>query len=196
MTRVFLFFIGIVFECSSCSEQKRHISQWRGPNRDGIYHETGLLKKWPSSGPEMEWSYEGLGYGHSSVAVTNKNIFVTGMKDTTGAEGTLYSFDKNGNLLWEKEYGPDYNLMFHGPRSTPVVVDNLIYIESGTGTVYCLDAESGNKVWSVDFIKDLGVDSMIQFGYAESVLIDGDRLICVPGGKENKVVARNRFPCE
>jgi outer membrane protein assembly factor BamB len=196
MTRVILFFIGIVFVCASCSEQKTEISQWRGPNRDGIYQETGLLKKWPAEGPEMEWFFEGLGYGHSSVAVTNENVFVTGMKDTTGAEGTLYSFDKRGNLLWEREYGPDYNLMFHGPRSTPVVVDNLIYIESGMGAVHCLSTENGEEVWSVDFIKDLGVDSMIQFGYAESVLIDGDRLICVPGGKENNVVALNRFTGE
>src|SRR5690606_21538340 len=70
---------------------------------------------------------------------------------------------------------------------------DLIYIESGMGAVYCLNAETGNQVWSVDFIEDLGVDSVIQFGYAESVLIDGDNLICVPGGKENNVVALNRF---
>ena len=74
-----------------------------------------------------------------------------------------------------------------------MVVDDLIYIESGAGAVYCLQAESGKEVWSRDFIEDFGADSAIQFGYSESVLIDGDRLICVPGGKEHNVVALDRF---
>ncbi len=196
MTRLLFILAGFIFVLASCAEHRADISQWRGPNRNGIYNETGLLKKWPETGPEMLWSFEGLGYGHSSAAVTGKNVFVTGMKDTTGSDGILYSFDKNGNMLWAKNYGADYNLMFHGPRSTPVVVGNLVYVESGMGKVYCLDAGNGQEIWSVDFIKDLGVDSIIQFGYAESVLIDGDRLICVPGGKENNVVALNRFTGE
>ncbi|QGY47079.1 PQQ-binding-like beta-propeller repeat protein [Maribellus comscasis] len=196
MTRVFFFIIGFVFVFSACSEKKTQFSQWRGPNRDGIYQETGLLKKWPENGPELLWSVEGLGYGHSSVAIAGDNIFVSGMKDTIDSNGTLYSFDKNGNLLWKKEYGPDYNAMFHGPRSTPTIVNDLMYFESGMGKVYCFNTENGDEVWSVDFIDDLGVDSIIQFGYSESVLIDGDRLICVPGGKENNVVALNRFTGE
>ncbi|NQU51322.1 MAG: PQQ-binding-like beta-propeller repeat protein [Bacteroidetes bacterium] len=102
----------------------------------------------------------------------------------------------DGKLLWEKEFGTDFTLNFHGTRSTPVVVDKHIYIESGMGAVYCLNAENGEQVWSVDFIEDLGVDSVLQFGYAESVLIDGDNLICTPGGKDNNVVALNRFTGE
>jgi outer membrane protein assembly factor BamB len=110
--------------------------------------------------------------------------------------GTLFTFDLNGKLLWEKEYGVDFTNNFIGTRSTPVVVDDLIYIESGAGAVYCLNAESGEEVWSIDFIEDLGVDSVIQFGYSESPLIDGNQLICVPGGKENNVVALDRFTGE
>ncbi len=102
----------------------------------------------------------------------------------------------SGNLLWEKEYGPDFTANFHGTRSTPVVAGNFIYIESGMGQVHCLNTENGDEVWSIDFIKDLGADSVIQFGFAESVLIDGDHLICVPGGKVNNVVALNRFTGE
>jgi outer membrane protein assembly factor BamB len=177
----------------SVAQQKTEISDWSGPNRDGIFTEKNLLKQWPENGPELLWSFEGLGFGHSSVAVANGKVYVTGIKDTIVSAGTLYTFDLNGNLLWQKEYGKDFSLNFHGTRSTPVVVDDLIYIESGMGAIYCLNAETGNQVWSVDFIEDLGVDSVIQFGYAESVLIDGDKLICVPGGKENNVVAINRF---
>jgi len=174
-------------------QEKPEISDWQGPNRDGIFPEKNLLKLWPEKGPEMLWSFEGLGFGHSSVAVANNKVYVTGIKDTIVSAGTLYTFDNQGKLLWQKEYGKDFTSNFHGTRSTPVIVDDLIYIESGIGAVYCLNAETGGQVWSVDFIKDLGVDSVIQFGYAESVLIDGDNLICVPGGKENNVVALNRF---
>jgi outer membrane protein assembly factor BamB len=168
-------------------------SDWQGPNRDCIYNEKNLLKQWPENGPEMAWSFEGLGYGHSAVALANGKVFVTGVNDTIQSMGSLFAFSEAGKLLWKKEYGKDFSLNFHGTRSTPVVIDDLIYIESGMGAIYCLNTETGNRVWSVDFIKDLGVDSVIQFGYSESVLIDGDNLICVPGGKENNVVALNRF---
>ncbi|MEN8116561.1 MAG: PQQ-binding-like beta-propeller repeat protein [Bacteroidota bacterium] len=173
--------------------KEQNISDWRGPNRDGIYHETGLLKEWPEDGPEMLWSFEGLGYGHSAVAVANDKVYVNGIKDTLESMGTLFTFDLAGNLLWEKEFGKDFSLNFHGTRSTPVVVNDLIYIESGMGAVYCLKAKNGEEVWSKDFIEDFGTDSVIQFGYSESVLIDGDDLVCVPGAQENNVVALNRF---
>ncbi len=177
----------------ACSRKQNEFSQWRGPNRDGIYNETGLLKEWPENGPELIWSFEGLGFGHSSVAVANNKVYVTGIKDSVESVGTLYTFDLQGKLLWKKDYGKDFAINFHGTRSTPTVVDNLMYIESGMGAIYCLNAENGDEVWSVDFIKDFGVDSVIQFGYAESLLLDGDNLICVPGGKENNVVKMNRF---
>jgi len=198
MTRVILSFILFAFIVVSCQQKttKSEKSDWRGPNRDGIFPEKNLLKQWPENGPEMAWSFEGLGFGHSNVAVANNKVYVTGIKDTIASEGTLFTFDLQGKLLWEKNYGKDFTSNFHGTRSTPVIVDSLIYIESGMGAVYCLNAENGNQVWAVDFIKDLGVDSVIMFGYAESVLIDGDNLICVPGGKENNVVSLNRFTGE
>ncbi len=192
----FLFLFVILIPLLSYSQQLSSVSEWRGPNRDGIFPEKNLLKQWPENGPEMLWSFNGLGFGHSSVAVANGKVYVTGMKDTIVSAGTLFTFDLKGNLLWQKEYGKEFNHNFHGTRSTPVIVDNLIYIESGMGAVYCLNAENGEQVWSVDFIKDFGVDSVILFGYSESVLIDGDKLYCVPGGSENNVVALNRFSGE
>ncbi|WP_167607369.1 PQQ-binding-like beta-propeller repeat protein [Maribellus sediminis] len=193
-TYSFLAFILIVFTFSCL--QKQEISDWRGPNRDGIYNETGLLKEWPENGPEMLWSFEGLGYGHSSVAAANNKVFVTGVNDTIESMGKLFAFNDKGQLLYEKEYGKDFSLNFHGTRSTPVVVGDIIYIESGMGAIYALDANSGNEIWSKDFQTDFGVDSVIQFGNAESVLIDGDHLICVAGGNEKNVVALNRFTGE
>jgi len=185
-----LFSLAVLF---SGFQQKPEKSDWQGPTRDCIFPEKNLLKQWPEKGPEMLWSFEGLGFGHSSAAIANNKIYLTGVKDTISSTGTLYTFDINGKLLWQKDYGKDFTLNFHGTRSTPVIVDNLIYIESGMGAVYCLNSETGDQVWAVDFIKDFGVDSVVQFGYSESVLIDGDNLVCVPGGKENNVVALNRF---
>ena len=187
----FLLFTVVIFMCS-CS-QKEPFSDWRGPDRNGIYPETGLMKEWPENGPEMLWSANGLGYGHSSAAVTSDHVFVTGVKDTVESMGCLFAFDKSGKLLYQKEYGKDFSLNFHGTRSTPVVVGNVIYIESGMGAVYALNTANGEQIWKKDFMTDFDVDSVIQFGYAESVLIDGDNLICVPGGKEYNVVALNRL---
>ncbi len=195
MVRITIFVPLLAVFLWSCQPKtnKMEISDWQGPNRDGIFPAANLLKQWPESGPGLLWSFEGLGFGHSSAAVANNKVYVTGIKDTIASEGTLFTFDLNGNLLWEKNFGKDFTSNFHGTRSTPVVADSLIYIESGTGAVYCLNAENGKQVWAVDFIRDLGVDSVLFFGYSESVLIDGDNLICVPGGKENNVVALNRF---
>lgn len=191
-SKIFLSLFGLAVLFSGF-QQKSETSDWQGPTRDCIFPENNLLKLWSEKGPEMLWSFEGLGFGHSSAAIANNKIYLTGVKDTISSVGTLYTFDLTGKLLWQKDYGKDFTLNFHGTRSTPVIVDDLIYIESGMGAVYCLNSETGDQVWAVDFLKDLGVDSVIQFGYAESVLIDGDNLICVPGGKENNVVALNRF---
>lgn len=192
MTRNFLTFAVLSASLLSCSGPGAY-SDWRGPNRDGIYpSESGLMKVWPEGGPELLWSYENLGAGHNSVAVAGGRVYATGIRDSAESLGYLSVFDLAGELLWEKAYGKDFVDNFMGSRSTPVVVDDLIYIESGSGVIYCLDRENGEERWSVDFLDDLGVDSLIQFGYSESVLIDGDRLYCVPGGKENNVVALNR----
>ncbi len=167
-------------------------SQWRGPNRDGIYPETNLLKQWPTEGPKLLWSYLGLGTGQGSVAISKEKVFVTGIPDTLTSEGFLFAFDTMGKLLWKESYGKDWIGIFPGARSTPTVVDDLVYVESGNGSVHCLKADNGEQVWSADFFKDFKADS-VQFGFSESLLIDGDKLYCTPGGKENNMIALNRF---
>jgi outer membrane protein assembly factor BamB len=188
MTKLILAGFGIFLTLSGTS-QNNNSSQWRGPDRKGIFHETGLLNSWPQNGPELLWSFEGLGAGHSSPGIGNNRIFINGMPDTTGV---LYSFDMNGNLLWQKEYGEEWHVNYTGTRSTPLVVNDLVYLVSGMGEVFCFKAENGNLVWSVDMLKKFeGIN--IQWGITESVLIDGDNLICNPGGGEFNVVALNRF---
>lgn len=135
------------------------------------------MKQWPEEGPELLLSYEGLGQEHSTVATANGRIYVSRIRDSVQSMGTLFAFDPAGALLWTKEYGRDFTDNFIGTRSIPEVLDEHIYIESDAGAVYCLNASDGKEIWSRDFVQDLGVDSVIQFGYAESPLIDGDHLI-------------------
>lgn len=166
--------------------------QWRGPDRNGIYSEKGLLKSWPSGGPSLLWSFQGLGAGHGNIGPGKDKLFVLGMQGTTGF---LYAFEYSGKLLWKKEYGSEWSENYVGARSTPVVIGDRVYFESGTGTVFCYDAGSGNKIWAVDMIRKFNGRS-IMWGMAESLLIDGDYLYCTPGGKEKNLVALNRFTGE
>ena len=165
------------------------ISQWRGPDRNGIYTETGLLQKWPVQGPELLWSFEGLGSGHGSVGIGKDKMFILGMPDTTGV---LYAFDFKGKLLWKKNYGIEWHENYTGPRSTPTIVGDLVYFISGQGVVYCYKANNGDLVWSIDMVKKF-TGRNNTWGIAESVLIDGDILFCTPGGVENNIVALNRL---
>jgi outer membrane protein assembly factor BamB len=167
-------------------------SQWRGPQRNGIYPDKGLLKKWPEKGPEMLWSYEGLGAGHGSAGFSKDKIFVLGMPDTIGV---LYAFDFTGKLLWKRKYGLEWHENYTGTRSTPTIIEDRVYFESGQGTVYCYNGNTGDKIWSVDLLNKFNAKN-ITWGMAESLLIEGDIIFCTPGGKENNIVALNRFTGE
>lgn len=170
------------------------ISQWRGVNRDGIYNETKLLKSWPEKGPELLWFNEDLGNGYGSPAVTSSEIFINGEIDSTSY---LFAYNLQGKLLWKSPNGTEftgnnYARNFPGSRSTPTVVDNLIYVCSGNGRVACFDKQNGKEQWTVDMVKDFsGV--MDPFGYSESLAVDSYNVYCVPAGANANVVALNRF---
>lgn len=186
MKKVFL--ILWLFSCFCVSSVFGQIdSQWRGPNRDGIYPDENLLKEWPEGGPALVWSLDGLGAGYSSAVVTSDRVYVTGM---TGGTGILYAIDMEGNIVWKSSYGPEWDGSRPGARSTPTVVGNRIYLLSAEGRVVCLDTE-GKTVWSVDLIRDFGARN-IEWGMTESLLVDGDRVFCTPGGRDVMIVALNR----
>jgi outer membrane protein assembly factor BamB len=164
------------------------IAQFRGPNRNGVYPETNLLKTWPVDGPVLKWQRAGIGNGYSSPIVTVERIYVTGEIDSIGY---LQTFDKNGTLLWKKEIGKEWMENFTGSRSTPTLVGNLIYLCSSMGKISCLDASNGNEKWSCDMLRDMnGIN--VRFGYSSGLLVDGDVIYCNPGGADTNIVALNR----
>ncbi len=188
MGRIIVVFSLFLFVYSACSAVGNEPSQWRGPQRAGIFDESGLLDAWPENGPELLWSFQGLGAGHTSAAIGNNRVYLTGMPDTMGV---LYCLDLEGTLLWQKTYGTEWHVNYTGPRSTPVIAGDHVYLESSMGVVYCFDAQSGDIIWEADLLSRFNAEN-IQWGMTESLLMDGDHIICTPGGEEHNVVALNR----
>ena len=188
-----LLFALIIASCTN----KQEIAQWRGVNRDGMFSDKNLLKSWPDNGPKLLWAYEEAGDGYGSVAVTSDKIFLNGVIDSTSY---LIALNPNGKLIWKSPNGPGYvgegfTASFPGSRSTPTIIDDLVYASSGMGRVACYDAETGQEKWAVDMLNDLhGV--LADFGYGESLLIDDNKVFCYPGGKDHNMVALDRFTGE
>lgn len=190
---IFIFLIAILF---SCNQKAPKIYEWRGDNRAGIYHETNLLKEWPENGPTEIWSTDILGAGYGSPVVTEDKIFITGI-DTTISDSTamLFCFNLLGELQWKTEYGDEWIENFPGSRSAPTVVDELVYVGSGKGNLYCINCKTGAVEWSKQFNTDFS-GQYPRFGHAEAALIDEDKVFWTPGGEEHNVVALNRFTGE
>lgn len=164
------------------------ISNWRGPNRNGIYNETGTLKKWPDSGPKLLWHFNGLGEGHTSAAVTAEGVYTTGMM---GGKGYVFAFNHNGKLLWRTEYGPEWTMNYEGTRSTPHIVGDRLYLMSGQGKLVSMDRNNGMIIWSVDLVKEYGARN-ITYGMTENLLSDDNILYCTPGGVNAGMIALDR----
>jgi outer membrane protein assembly factor BamB len=162
--------------------------QFRGPTRDGKSAETGLLAEWPAGGPKLLWSVDGIGKGFSHVSVAGGLVYSTGL---VGKEGILRAYGLDGKLKWEAKYGPEYSQTHPGARTIPTVNDGRVYVMSALGRLSCFDAAKGEPLWSVEVFKLAGAKE-IQWGYAESVLIDGDNVIVTPVGKKAAMMAFGR----
>ena len=161
--------------------------QWRGLTRDGKSPETGLRKEWPVDGCKPLWVADGLGKGYSTVAVAGGLVYATGMVGEDH-EGILFAFDLAGNLKWRTPYGLEWHKRYPGARSTPTVDDGRVYVLTGMGRLVCFDARTGAIQWSEDVAKTFGGEAPVM-GFAESVLIHGNKVICTPGGKDAGLVA-------
>ena len=163
--------------------------QWRGPNRDGLSKETGLLKQWPSNGPALAWKSEKLGFGYSSVSVAGGKIFSAG----DAPEGSfVHALDLNGKTVWSTPLGrAGARGGYAGPRATPTVNDGNVFMLGQFGDLVCYQAESGKEVWRKNLPKDFS-GKVGGWGYSESVMVDGDNVICTPGGPGGTMLALNK----
>jgi outer membrane protein assembly factor BamB len=170
--------------------------QWRGPNRDGLTKETGLLKEWPQEGPKLLWMAKDLGGGYSTPSLVGGKIFLISSRDK---EEYCQAFDaKNGEKIWEVrigKVGPNMGPQYPGSRSTPTVDGEVLYALSSNGDLVCLETAKGEERWRKNYKTDFG-GVMGMWAFAESPLVDGDLLICSPGGKEATLVALKKMSGE
>jgi outer membrane protein assembly factor BamB len=165
--------------------------QWRGPNRDERSSEIGLLASWPKDGPKLLWTLKEAGVGYSGPAIVGDRLYTMGAIDNKEA---VYAVDvATGKKLWSTEVGEQCDDGgFHGPRSTPTVDGKHLYALGGHGDLLCIDRESGSTLWHTSFKKDLKGQMAHGWGYCESVLVDGDKLLCTPGGEKGTLAALDK----
>lgn len=165
--------------------------QWRGPNRDAKSSETGLLAAWPEGGPEKLWRAEGLGDGYGSPAIKDGRVFVQGSDQNASV---LFCLDEaGGELRWTRYVGVKLSDgKGDGPRSTPTVDGDRVYVLTGRGDLACFETERGKKVWSRNILKDYRARN-IGWGISESPLVEGRMVIVSPGGRGATMVALDKL---
>jgi outer membrane protein assembly factor BamB len=176
--------------------------QWLGPQRDGVWRETGILAKFPAEGPTIRWRTP-IGAGYSGPAVAAGRVYVTdrkmpagvspgdpfGRRAVAGTERVLCLDEATGKVLWKHEYDCPYQISYPaGPRTTPVVNGDRVYTLGAMGDLLCLDVATGKVLWSKNFPRDYNAQ-VPMWGFSASPLLDGDRLICLVGGPGSVVVA-------
>jgi len=155
----------------------------------GIFQESDLRKEWPASGPKEIWAIDNFGNGFVSPVFTEESFLITGTIDSVTS---LYCYNLKGEKQWQTSLGKEWMTTHPGSRSGPTIVDDLIYVGTGMGNLFCLRRDNGKIVWS----KDLKVDfngALPLHGHSEAALVDGEKVFWTTGGKVNNVVALNRF---
>ena len=168
--------------------------QWRGPDRNGVSREVGLLKQWPAGGPKLLWQLSDIGDGYSTPSVVGSRIYVMSNRGMDN-EFVLALAVNDGRTIWTTRVGnvgnPNQNPSFPKARSTPTVDGNRIYALGSDGDLVCLEADTGNIRWQKSLRKDFGGQSG-EWAYAESPLVDGDVVVVTPGGAQATIVALNK----
>ncbi|MCX6287569.1 MAG: PQQ-binding-like beta-propeller repeat protein [Bacteroidetes bacterium] len=184
--RLFLCLALFLLICNAGNSQS--VSQWRGADRKGVYHETSVQNFWPPEGPVMAWVNGEIGNGFGSPVFHENQIFLAGEIDSTAY---LFALDLKGNILWKTAFEKEWTRSFPGSRMTPTIHEGLIYVSSGMGNLACVEMKTGVLKWLVKRTDLHGVIPM--HGHSESPLIEGEMVFFMPGGKDTNVVALNRF---
>jgi alcohol dehydrogenase (cytochrome c) len=168
--------------------------QWQGPDRDATSKETGLLKEWPKEGPPLAWKVTGLGGGDSAPSIAVGKIF--GMSDRAEDEVVWALSEKDGKELWATRLGPAVKQSWpqskEGPSCTPTVDGERLYVEGMGGDLACLQVKDGKILWQRNLKNDFG-GVVPTWSYRESPLVDGEKVICTPGGPEAIMVALDKL---
>ena len=186
----------IIFLCSGVLNAADW-AQWRGPNGDAICTETGLLQSWPEGGPELLWEISGLGTGYSTVSIADGKLYTMGdiELDSEQAQCVIAVDLETHKKLWTTKVGPIHVDSRGGPRCTPTVDDGLVYAIGTSGDLVCLSVDKGEIIWRKNLEKDF--DGKIpNWKYSESPLVDGDKVLCTPGGSNAVIVAFNKMTGE
>lgn len=171
---------------------------FRGAARTAVAPDQGLIKEWPAEGPPQVWTAEGAGRGYASLAIAEGRIYTLGDKCSGAPDEDEYltCFDvETGKLVWRAKTGAPW---LEGPedwqssRSTPTVDGDRVYIITAHGKLLCFSTE-GKELWQKDLKADFKGDKADGWGYSESVLIDGDKLVCIPGKSDHTMVALNKM---
>ncbi|MBI3857646.1 MAG: PQQ-like beta-propeller repeat protein [Planctomycetes bacterium] len=162
--------------------------QWRGPRRDGVSDEKGLLQAWPEGGPKLLWKSGDLGRGWSSPIVTGGSIYLTG---DVGEELHVFALDLDGKPKWKAVNGKAWTGQYPGARGSCAFDDGRIYHLNSQGRAACLDAATGREQWAVDVLQRFE-GTLILWGLAECLLVDGPRLIVTPGGRKAAMAALDK----
>src|SRR5437867_8380384 len=167
--------------------------QWQGPERNAVSKETGLLKQWPKDGPPLAWKMKGLGGGDSAPSVAAGRIY--GMSHR-GADEIVWALsEKDGKEIWAVRIAPAFTTSWpqskEGPSATPTVDGDRLYVMGLGGNVACLQVADGKVVWQRNLVADFGGRSPM-WSFRESPLVDGEKVICTPGGSETTMVALNK----
>lgn len=165
--------------------------QWRGPDRNDVSAATGLLQRWPAGGPKLLWTFSEAGSGYSGPAVVGDRLYTIGAEDD---KEWLFALDtRSQKKLWSCEVGTLWkNAWGNGPRGTPAVDGAYVFALGGQGSLICAETATGKLVWRKNLPKDLDGKMMSGWGYSESPLVDGDKVLCTPGGQKGTVAALDK----
>lgn len=171
---------------------------FRGPERTGVSPEENLMEEWPESGPRLVWEAKGAGRGYASAAIADGRVYTLGDGPSHADDDAEYLScfsDKDGRLLWATKTGSAWNEgqpTWQGSRGTPTVDGDRVYVITPSGTLYCCATDKGQVVWKKDLESEFSGEKADQWGYSESPLVDGDKVVCTPGGEEATMVALNK----
>jgi len=165
--------------------------QWRGANREGVSKETGLNLNWAEKKPPLTWTFRQAGAGFSAPVIVGTTLYGQG-----AADGNDFAFaldTQTGNLKWKQNLGTQSVIeRGDGPRGSVTVDGDKLYLIRGSGHIHCLATSDGKTLWQKDFKGDFNGAMMSNWGYSESPLVDGDLVVCTPGGTDGTMIALNK----